>query len=53
MVGVSSSLAFLGMISDFLGISLLYKPDERSKVVILKNLLPGARFIRRLKRLKF
>ena len=52
LVGVSSSLAFLGMISEPLGISLIYKPDERSKVVILKILLPGARLIRRLKRLK-
>ena len=49
LVDVPSALAFLGVMPGLLGISLLCKPDERSKVVTLIIHLPAIRFMRRLK----
>ena len=43
--GVSSDLALLGVMPGLLDISLLCKPDGRSKAVILR---PGKRFERGL-----
>ena len=44
LVDVSSALAFLRVMPGLLGIILLCKPDERSKVVTFIILLPGTRF---------
>ena len=44
LVDVSSALAFLRVMPGLLGLSLLCKPDERSKVVTFIILLPGTRF---------
>ena len=44
LVDVSSALAFLRVMPGLLGIILLCKPYERSKVVTFIILLPGTRF---------